>query len=83
MNFDCEKLIRVTLEIEHRDEGFYTKVEEAAEWDRSKATFPWCFGSDVFCALEKLFPDTEDLKEAMSSITSMYGGWLKARDERL
>ena len=83
MTFDCEKLIRVILEIEHRDEGFHTKVEEAMEWSRSNAPVPWCAGSEVFCALEKLFPDTEDLKEAMSSITNMYDGWLKARDKRL
>ena len=80
MDFDCEKLIRVTLEIEHRDEGFYTKVEEAAEWDRSKACLPWCVGSDVFYALERLFPDAEDLKQAMSCITDAYAGRIKSQN---
>lgn len=81
MEFDCEKLIRVTLEIEHRDEGFHTKIEEAAEWDSSKACLPWCVGSDVFYALKRLFPDAKDFKDAMSCITDAYSGWLKDRGE--
>ena len=83
MEFDCDKLIRVTLEIEHRDEGYHAKVEEAFGWQHSNASLPWCFGSDVFAALERMFPNADELKDCMACIDDAYSGWLKSRKEVL
>ena len=73
MKYDCDKVIRVSLAIEHHDEEMEERVKEVSGWTRGeKAAIPWCVGVHVSAALERLFTNPAELKEAIEAIVDCH-----------